>query len=57
MPSAERIAAAHAAVVRWSDANGRKRTGVRWEVYAHWLDDQDPKRYETRISWLLEPER
>jgi len=55
VPSAERIAAAHAAVVRWCDANGRKRTGVRWEVYAHWLDDQDPKRYETRVFWLLEP--
>ena len=56
-PSAERIAAAHAAVVRWCDANRRKRSGVRWEVYAHWLDDQDPKRYETRVFWLLEPER
>jgi len=28
---------------------------VRWEVYAHWLDDQDPKRYETRVFWLLAP--
>jgi effector-binding domain-containing protein len=50
-PSREGIAAAHAAVVRWCDANGHARTGVRWEVYDHWRDD--PDSFETAVYWLL----
>jgi effector-binding domain-containing protein len=50
-PSPEGIAAAHAAVVRWCDANGHARTGVRWEVYDHWRDD--PDSFETAIYWQL----
>jgi effector-binding domain-containing protein len=50
-PSPERIAAAHAAVVGWCDANGHTRTGVRFEVYDHWRDD--PDSFETAVYWLL----
>jgi effector-binding domain-containing protein len=50
-PSREGIAAAHAAVVDWCDANGHARTGVRWEVYDHWRDD--PDSFETAVYWLL----
>jgi len=50
-PSPEGIAAAHAAVVGWCDANGHARTGVRWEVYDHWRDD--PDSFETAVYWQL----
>ena len=50
-PSPGGIAAAHAAVVEWCDANGHSRTGVRWEVYDHWRDD--PDTFETAVHWLL----
>jgi hypothetical protein len=52
-PSREGIAAAHAAVVGWCDANGHARTDVRWEVYDHWRDD--PDSFETAVFWLLAP--
>ena len=50
-PSREGLAAAHAAVVEWSRANGHGLTGARWEVYDHWRDD--PDRFETAVYWLL----
>jgi effector-binding domain-containing protein len=50
-PSPEGIAAAHAAVVEWSRANGHELTGTRWEVYDHWRDD--PDSFETAVYWLL----
>jgi effector-binding domain-containing protein len=50
-PSRGGIAAAHAAVVGWCDANGHARTGVRWEVYDHWRDD--PDSFETAVYWQL----
>ena len=53
-PSPEGIAAAHAAVIEWCDTNGHARTGVRWEVYGHWRDD-DPDSFETAVYWLLAP--
>jgi effector-binding domain-containing protein len=52
-PSPEGIAAAHAAVIEWCDANGHTRTGVRWEVYDHWRDE--PDSFETAVYWLLAP--
>jgi effector-binding domain-containing protein len=52
-PSPEGLAAAHAAVVDWCEANGHARTGVRWEVYDHWRDD--PSTFETAVHWLLTP--
>jgi effector-binding domain-containing protein len=54
-PSPEGIDAAHRAVIEWCETNGHARTGVRWEVYDHWRDDQDPATYETAVHWLLTP--
>jgi hypothetical protein len=28
----------HRAVIDWCKANGRARTGTRWEIYGHWTD-------------------
>jgi hypothetical protein len=39
----------------WCAANGLALSGVRWEIYGHWLDDQDPAPFEAEIYWLLEP--
>ena len=52
-PTLEGLAAAHAAVIEWCEANGHARTGVRWEVYDHWHDD--PATFETAVFWLLAP--
>ena len=35
---------AHAAVIAWCEANGRDRTGTRWEIYGHWTDDPTHRR-------------
>jgi effector-binding domain-containing protein len=53
-PSPEGIAKAHRAVLDWCSANGHRLTGVRWEIYGHWLEDQDPALFETEVYWLLE---
>jgi effector-binding domain-containing protein len=53
-PSPERLARAHTAVRAWCAANGHTLTGVRWEIYGHWLEDQDPALFETEVYWLLE---
>jgi len=55
-PTPEGIHAAHTAVIRWCEANGAERTGVRWEVYGHWRDD-DPEGYEIEVYWLLSDTR
>jgi effector-binding domain-containing protein len=52
-PSPASLASAHAAVREWCAANGHDLTGVRWEVYGHWRDDQDPALFETEVYWLL----
>jgi effector-binding domain-containing protein len=52
-PSAEGIAGGHAAVREWCAANGHELTGVRWEIYGHWADDQDPDLFETEVYWEL----
>jgi effector-binding domain-containing protein len=52
-PSTERLARGHAAVREWCAANGYELAGVRWEIYGHWLEDQDPARFETEVYWLL----
>jgi len=53
-PSPEGLARAHALVVHWCGANDRKVTGARWEIYGHWLEDQDPALFETEVYWLLD---
>jgi hypothetical protein len=54
-PSPASLASAHGAVREWCAAHGHALTGVRWEIYGHWLEDQDPALYETDVYWLLEP--
>jgi effector-binding domain-containing protein len=54
-PSPEGIDGAHRAVIEWCETHGHARTGVRWEVYNHWRDDQDPAAFETAVYWLLSP--
>lgn len=47
------LRAAHTAVIDWCRANGRARTGTRWEIYGHWTDD--PSQLRTDVYHLLEP--
>jgi effector-binding domain-containing protein len=54
-PSPEGLARAHTTVLDWCAANGHQPTGVRWEIYGHWLEDQDPALFETEVYWLLAP--
>jgi effector-binding domain-containing protein len=52
-PSPDGLVRAHSAVKTWCAANGHTLTGVRWEIYGHWLEDQDPALYETEVYWQL----
>lgn len=54
-PSPAGLASTHTAVVDWCAANDHEPTGVRWEIYGHWLEDQDPALFETEVYWLLAP--
>jgi effector-binding domain-containing protein len=47
----EKIGSAHEAVIAWCDANGLERTGVRWEIYGHAVDD--PADQEVEVFYLL----
>ena len=55
-PSPAKLAKVHTAVREWCADNGHALTGVRWEIYGHWLEDQDPALFETEVYWLLEPD-
>ena len=48
------IRGAHKAVIDWCREHGRRRTGIRWEVYGHWTDDES--RLQTDVYHLLEPD-
>ncbi|MDP9256178.1 MAG: hypothetical protein M3Q31_06450 [Actinomycetota bacterium] len=50
------LASVHAAVREWCSANGHQLSGVRWEIYGHWVEDQDPALLETEVYWLLNSE-
>ena len=41
----------HSAVIAWCEANGRERTGTRWEIYGHWTDD--PAHRRTDVLYQL----
>ena len=56
-PSPALLGRAHARVLEWCTAHGHAVDGVRWEIYGHWAEDQDPDRFETEVYWLLEPAR
>jgi effector-binding domain-containing protein len=45
------VGAAHEAVVHWCAANGRRPSGVRWEIYGPHNDD--PAEQWTEVYWLL----
>jgi effector-binding domain-containing protein len=47
------LGAAHDAVAAWCRSHGRRRTGTRWEVYGHWVEDESKVR--TDVFYLLEP--
>jgi effector-binding domain-containing protein len=46
------VGAAHAAVLSWCAAHGRRPQGVRWEIYGPHHDD--PAEQWTEIYWLLQ---
>jgi len=46
-----RLGDAHHAVIEWCRTNGRRPTGIRWEVYGHWTDD--PAKLRTDVYYLL----
>ena len=52
-PSAASLAMTHAAVRDWCAAGGHALSGVRWEIYGHWAENQDPALFETEVYWLL----
>jgi effector-binding domain-containing protein len=45
---------AHDAIADWCRAHGRRRTGVSWEVYGHWTEDESKLR--TDVFYLLDTE-
>ncbi|MBL0940892.1 MAG: hypothetical protein IBJ03_18515 [Gemmatimonadaceae bacterium] len=47
------IRSAHQAVIGWCNAHGRQRTGIRWEVYGHWTEDES--QLQTDVFHLLAP--
>jgi len=47
----EELGAAHLAVRRWCESQGRELTGERWEVYGDW--QEDPAELETEIFYGL----
>jgi effector-binding domain-containing protein len=47
-----RMGGAHDAIVKYCRENGRKMTGVNWEIYGHWTDDEAKLR--TDVYYLLE---
>jgi effector-binding domain-containing protein len=49
--SYEHLADAHQAVHSWCADNGYGVTGVRWEVYGDWHEDES--RLETEVAWVL----
>jgi effector-binding domain-containing protein len=52
-PSIASITAAHEAVLLWCAEHEHTLTGVRWEIYGHWRDHQDPAAFETEVYWQL----
>ena len=48
------LGAAHAAVIRWCNDQGRTRANVWWEICGDW--HQDEARLETEVFYSLLPE-
>jgi hypothetical protein len=49
-----RLALREVRVDEWIRRNGRERTGIRWELYRDWSDDE--KKIRTDVFWALKPE-
>jgi effector-binding domain-containing protein len=52
------LGAAHDAIARWCEANGRRLAGPSWEIYGHWRRewDTDPAAIRTDVYYLLAPD-
>jgi len=48
------LGAAHLAVIEWCDRQGHRRSGLRWEVYGDWTDNE--RKLRTDVMYLLERE-
>jgi effector-binding domain-containing protein len=46
-----RLGESHAAIAAWSRQNGRRLTGICWEIYGDWSDD--PSKLRTDLFHLL----
>ena len=55
-PSAASLALVHAEIREWCAGRGHRLNGVRWEIYGHWLEDQDPALFETEVYWQVDPD-
>lgn len=47
----DQLGRTHGAVQAWCDANGETRTGVSWEHYGHWHENQNET--ETAVVYVL----
>lgn len=43
---------AHAAVIAWCDQHGYRRTGVYWELYGDW--EEDEAKLSTKVYYALQ---
>jgi effector-binding domain-containing protein len=48
----EGLGMAHQAVADWCTAHGRRRAGLRWEIYGP--HHEDPAEVWTEVTWLLQ---
>ena len=49
------IGSAHEAVIVWCNEHGLRRTGVRWEIYGHAVENEADQ--EVEVYYLLRDER
>jgi effector-binding domain-containing protein len=50
-----RLKDAHAAIREWCSSNGRRFSGISWEIYGHWEEswNTDPSKIRTDVFQLL----
>jgi len=51
----QKLGEAHAAVKGWCATNGYELSGVRWEIYGHWVEEwnEDASKIRTDVFWLV----
>jgi hypothetical protein len=49
------LGAAHSAIQRWCETNGRSLAGACWEIYGHWKDEWNdaPSKIRTDVFYEL----